>query len=126
LRLHSQLSLKAIETLRFNSGDEDLRATLYEEFGDDLFTRFSAVSAALEKRLADWGSSDDEGEGKGEDDEGGNPKKGLPERQKKKLLDARTWERDGRLVDVATRLRDGWASRSSTITTSSATAWTPR
>jgi type I restriction-modification system DNA methylase subunit len=68
LRLHSQLSLKAIETLRFNSGDEDLRATLYEEFGDDLFTRLRAVSAALEKRLADWGSSDDP---EGEDDEGG-------------------------------------------------------
>ncbi|HRF12946.1 MAG TPA: N-6 DNA methylase, partial [Candidatus Accumulibacter phosphatis] len=101
LRLHSQLSLKAIETLRFNSGDEDLRAALYEEFGDDLFSRFSAVSVALEKRLADWGSSDDP---EGEDDEGGT-KRGLPERQKKKLLDARTWERDGRLVDVATRLR---------------------
>ena len=35
LRLHSQLSLKAIETLRFTSGDEELRAALYEEFGDD-------------------------------------------------------------------------------------------
>ena len=35
LRLHSQFSLKAIETLRFASGDEDLRAALYEEFGDD-------------------------------------------------------------------------------------------
>jgi type I restriction enzyme M protein len=106
LRLHSQLSLKAIETLRFNSGDEDLRATLYEEFGDDLCIRFAAVSAALEKRLADWGSSDDpEGDDpEGEDDEGAT-KRGLPERQKKKLLDARTWERDGRLVDVATRLR---------------------
>jgi type I restriction enzyme M protein len=56
LRLHSQLSLKAIETLRFNSGDEDLRAALYEEFGDDLCIRFAAVSAALEKRLADWGN----------------------------------------------------------------------
>ena len=39
LRLHSQLTLKAIETLRFASGDEDLRAALYEEFGDDLFTK---------------------------------------------------------------------------------------
>ena len=35
LRLHSQLSLKAIETLRFASGDEDIRAALYDEFGDD-------------------------------------------------------------------------------------------
>jgi type I restriction enzyme M protein len=41
LRLHSQLSLKAIETLRFASGDEDLRTVLYEEFGDDLFNHFA-------------------------------------------------------------------------------------
>lgn len=56
LRLHSQFSLKSIDTLRFASGDEELRATLYEEFGDDLFTKFAQVSAALEKRLADWGA----------------------------------------------------------------------
>src|ERR1700736_145998 len=37
LRLHSQLTLKAIENLRLTSGDEDLRARLYEELGDDLF-----------------------------------------------------------------------------------------
>jgi type I restriction enzyme M protein len=100
LRLHSQLSLKAIEALRFTSGDEDLRATLYDEFGEDLFTGFAKVSGALEKRLADWGVEEDEGD----DDEGGT-KKGLPEKKKKKLLDARTWERDGRLVEVATKLR---------------------
>jgi len=101
LRLHSQLSLKAIQTLRFASGDEDLRATLYEEFGDDLFTKFAQVSAALEKRLTDLGSDDDESD----DDEGGSTKKSLPEKKKKKLLDPRTWERDGHLVEVATKLR---------------------
>jgi type I restriction enzyme M protein len=101
LRLHSQLTLEAIETLRFSSGDEDLRATLYEQFGDGIFTAFTTVSAALEKRLADWGSDDDEDE----DDEGSGAKKGLPEKKKKKLLDARTWERDGRLVEAATKLR---------------------
>ncbi len=100
LRLHSQLTVKAIETLRFASGDEDLRATLYEEFGDDLFTNFAKVSAALEKRLADWGSEDE-----GDDEEGGSTKKGMPEKKKKKLLDPKTWERDGRLVEVATKLR---------------------
>ena len=102
LRLHSQLTPNAIKTLRFNSGDEELRATLYEEFGDDLFIKFAAVSAALEKRLAHWGSDDDEGE----DDEGSSTKKELPEKKKRKLLDAKTWERDGRLVEVATKLRD--------------------
>ncbi len=102
LRLHSQLTLKAIETLRFTSGDEDLRATLYEEFGGDLFTRFEKLSDPIEKRLAEWGGDEDEGD----DEEGGGTKKGLPEKKQKKLLDARTWERDGRLVEVATKLRE--------------------
>ncbi len=102
LRLHSRLTLKAIETLRFTSGDEDLRTTLYEEFGEGLFTQLAQVSAKLETRLADWGNDEDEGDG----EEGGSAKKGLPEKKKKKLLDARTWERDGRLVEVATKLRE--------------------
>ena len=102
LRLHSQLTLKAIETLRFASGDEELRAALYEEYGDDLFSNFGRIAAALEQRLADWGSDDDESD----DDEGGATKKGLPEKKRKKLLDAKTWERDGRLVEVAIALRE--------------------
>jgi type I restriction enzyme M protein len=101
LRLHSQLTLKTIETLRFASGDEDIRAALYEEFGDDLCTGSAKVAAAIEKRLADWGNDEDEGD----DEEGGSAKKGLPEKKRKKLLDPKTWERDGRLVEVATRLR---------------------
>lgn len=102
LRLHSRLSLKAIETLRFASGDEDVRAELYEEFGNDLFTNFAKVSAAMEKRLADWGGNGDESD----DEENGDKKKGLPEKKKKKLLDARTWERDGRQVEFAMMLRE--------------------
>ena len=101
LRLHSQLTRKAIETLRFTSGDEDIRAMLYDDFGDDLFTKFAKVSAALEKRLADWGNDEDEGDG----EEGASAKKGLPDKKRKKLLDPKTWERDGRLVEVATKLR---------------------
>ena len=101
LRLHSQLSLKAIETLRFASGDEDIRTALYEEFGDDLFSKFSKISTALEKRLADWGGDDEVAE----DEEEGAAKKGLPEKKKKKLFDAKTWERDGRLVETAMMLR---------------------
>jgi len=101
LRLHSQLWLKTIETLRFASGDEDIRAALHDEFGDDLFTGFARVADALEKRLADWGNDEDEGD----DEEDGGAKKGLPEKKRKKLLDPKTWARDGRLVDVATKLR---------------------
>ena len=60
------MTIKAIETLRFASGDEELRAALYDEFGDDLFADF-AIAAALEKRLADWGNDEDEAD----DEEGG-------------------------------------------------------
>ena len=107
LRLHSQLSLKAIETLRFASGDEDLRAVLYEEFGDELFNNFGASATALDQRLADWGGDDEDAD----DDEIGAPKKGLPEKKRKKLLDPTTWKRDGRLVEVATALRASMGDR---------------
>jgi type I restriction enzyme M protein len=102
LRLHSQFTLKAIETLRFTSGDDDLRAVLYEEFGDVVFTDFARVSPALEQRIADWGSDEVDRD----DEENGGATKGLPEKKKKKLLDVRTWERDGRLVDFATQLHE--------------------
>lgn len=101
LRLHSQLSLKAIETLRYASGDEDLRTAIHEEFGDNVFNNFSAIAAALEKRLSDW-SNDAEAE---EDEEETSAKKGLSEKKKKKLLDAKGWERDARLVETALVLR---------------------
>jgi len=102
LRLHSQLSLKAIQSLRFASGDEDLRTALYEELGEDLFGSFAKISAALEQRLADWGSDDEAND----DEEETRAKKGLPEKKRKKLCDPKTWERDGRLVDVAMKLRE--------------------
>jgi type I restriction enzyme M protein len=102
LRLHSQLTLKAIETLRFASGDEDIRAALYEEFGDDLATGFARIQERLETRLAEWGSESDEGD----ESEEGAAKKGLPEKKKKKLLDPKTWEHDWYLVQIATALRE--------------------
>jgi type I restriction enzyme M protein len=55
----------------------------------------------LEIHLTDWGSEEEESD----DEEGGSTKKGLPDKKKRKLLDAKTWERDGRLVDAATALR---------------------
>src|SRR6266567_4114414 len=101
LRLHSQLSVKAIESLRFASGEEELRSVLYDEFGDKLVKDFASIAAALEKRLAEWGNDDEEEES----EEGATAKKGLPEKKKRKLLDARTWERDAHLVEAATALR---------------------
>lgn len=101
LRLHSRLTVKAIESLRFASGDEDLRTPLYEEFGEALFENFSGVAQAVEKRLADWANGDEEEE----TEEGAAAKRPLPEKKKKKLLDFDTWERDARLLEIATFLR---------------------
>ncbi len=101
LRLHSQLTVKAIESLRFTSGDEDVRTVLYEEFGEELITKFAKHSGKLAARLAEWGSDEEEDQ----DEDGAGPKRGLPEKKRKKLLDPKTWERDGRLVEVATKLR---------------------
>ncbi len=102
LRLHSQLTPKAIESLRFTAGDEDLRAALFDEFGDALFTRFASLAAQVAARLDDWRG--DEADADDEEDSGSAPR-GLPERKKKKLLDAKTWERDRRLVEAAAALR---------------------
>jgi type I restriction enzyme M protein len=105
LRLHSQLSAARITPLRFASGDEDLRAPLYDEFGDALFNDFARLAPALQKRLDEWGA-DLSSEASAEEDEAEDaaPAKGLPEKKKKKLLDPATWARDGRLVAAAERL----------------------
>src|SRR6185503_3816154 len=55
LRLHSQLTLQRIETLRFASGDEDIRALLYDQVGDALFENFTSVHKKLEQLVNDWG-----------------------------------------------------------------------
>ena len=102
LRLHSQLTLKAVEALRFASGDEALRSEFYDQLGEPLFADFASVQTQLEKLVTDWGAGDDEEE---TEDGGTSGKKGLPEKKKKKLLDAKTWERDGKLVETATALR---------------------
>jgi type I restriction enzyme M protein len=98
LRLHSQLTIKAIESLRFASGDEEIRAAMFDDFGEALFKDFAGVRAQVETWLDDYGKIDN-----GEE---GEESKGLPEKKKKKLLDAKTWERDGRLVETAHALRE--------------------
>lgn len=100
LRLHSQFSPKAIASLRFASGDEELRTVLFDEFGQRLADDFSSIAKALEKRLDEWGNDDED-----DSEEGRAAKKGLPEKKKKKLLDAKTWQRDASLVETAQALR---------------------
>ena len=100
LRLHSQLTVKAIEALRFASGDEELRSEFYDRLGEPLFENFASVQVQLEKLVSESGTGDDVKES----ENSATAKKGLPEK-KKKLLDARTWERDGKLVETANALR---------------------
>lgn len=103
LRLHSQLGHARIESLRFASGDADIREALYDEFGEALFDNPTSVRKALEQRLETWGAND--GDEDGDDDDTPAPRR-LPEKKKKKLLNAETWKRDAMLVEAARRLRD--------------------
>jgi type I restriction enzyme M protein len=101
LRLHSQFTHKAVQSLRFASGDEAIRTELYDRFGEPLFEDFASVRLQLETMLKEWGASDDKEDPENEEEEN----KGLPEKKKKKLLNAETWTRDARLVEMASTLR---------------------
>ena len=103
LRLHSQLTPKAIDALRYASGDEAIRAECYDRLGDTLFEKFKSVKRELEKMLDEWGNGDADADA---DEETERASKGLPDKKKKKLLDPKTWERDGKLANAATALRD--------------------
>src|SRR5207302_228866 len=85
LTLHSRLTVKAIETLRFASGDEDVRSEFYEQLGEALFENFESVRTELEKLVSEWGATDEDEDGEA----GGTGKRALPEKKKKKLLDAK-------------------------------------
>jgi type I restriction enzyme M protein len=65
LRLRSQFTRKAIESLRFSSGDEEIRASLYDTFGEALFDDFASVRVRVEAALANWGPAAEEAEPEG-------------------------------------------------------------
>ena len=101
LGLHSQLSRKGIETLRFASGDSEIRSVLYDELSADLFDKPASVASALKERVENWEQSDEE-----ESEEGGTIAKKLPESKRKKLLNAATWKRDAKLLEIGNLLRE--------------------
>ena len=112
LRLKSQLSDERIEPLRFASGDEALRAEIYAAHGEALYTEFTARKSTIEA----WLKGEDENENEKEDDDsedsdsaddGEAPaaRKAVPAKRRKKLLDASSWLRDKRLMEVAQRVQ---------------------
>jgi type I restriction enzyme M protein len=103
LRLRSQLTRSSIDTLRYASGDEDIRAALHDELGDDLFENQASVREALTQLVNNWGTEEAADD---EEDGDGTAKKGLSDKVKKKLLDLATWKRDGGLMEIANHLRE--------------------
>ena len=91
LRLHTELSRKRIESLRFASGEFEIRRELYDKIGEDIFDDFVSARAAVEQTIMEWDSNGDDA---------GPKKRKLTDRVKKKLLNAKTWERDARLVQL--------------------------
>ncbi|TBU92150.1 type I restriction-modification system subunit M [Phytopseudomonas dryadis] len=99
LRLKSQLKTSAIDTLRFASGDEALRTEIYAEHGDKLYTSFAKLKPKIEAWLK--GGSDDDDDTEDGDEDHAPVKKAVPEKRRKRLLDATTWQRDKGLLDLA-------------------------
>jgi type I restriction enzyme M protein len=108
LRLKSQLSDERIESLRFASGDEALRAEIYATHGDALYTEFAKRKPAIEAWLKgedqdEQDSADDDSEDSGDEVDASAARKAVPAKRRKKLLDASTWQRDKALMEVAKR-----------------------
>jgi len=100
LRLHSQFTVKAIESLRYQSGDEDLRRMLYSTFGPRIYTEFAAIRDEMEQML----KGDGEPDADAESDTSDQAAPAVPEKRRKKLLDAESWNRDHALVEAARSL----------------------
>lgn len=100
LRLKSQLKRSAIEMLRFASGDDALRAEIWDKYGDKLYSEFPKLKHEIESWLkGDAGEDEDEPEG--DEGESTPARKAVPEKRRKKLLDATTWQRDKTLIELA-------------------------
>ena len=102
LRLRSQFTKKAVEGLRFRTGDEALRREIYAEFGQDLYEGSHKVWADVEAFLD--GDAAEAEEDTNEDDAASRPT--LTKKQKKKLLDLSTWTSDRHLYRLGRLLHE--------------------
>jgi len=99
LRLHSQFTRKAIETLRYASGDEPTRRELFAKHGQVIYDKFSSVKSEIEEYLKGSADQSEDSEDGGED-----KRPSVPEKRRKKLLDSSTWKRDHRLLETARKM----------------------
>ncbi len=93
LRLRSQFTRSTWQALQFAWGDKGLRSDLYDAIGETLFGDFAKARRSIEAQLAEWAQDEDD-----------RPARKVTDAQRKRLLDARTWQRDGMLVELAPRL----------------------
>lgn len=98
LRLRSQFTRKAVEGLRFATGDEELRQLVFDKFDQALYENFGSIKPQIERFL------EEQFKGNEEEDEEGTSKPKLPEKRLKKLLDESTWTRDASLCETAQTL----------------------
>ena len=99
LRLKSQFTKKAVEGLRFRSGDEALRRAIFAEFGEDVYSLSAKAWTDVEAFLE--GDAEEENDG---DEAASRPT--LTKKQKKKLFDPATWTSDRRLYRLGRLLHE--------------------
>ncbi len=85
LRLKSQFTKKAIESLRYASGDVELRQKIYQQQGAKLYDDFKAAKEAIKGMFEAMEEKP-------------------TETQQKKILDPKTWTRDRDLLQAAKEL----------------------
>ena len=93
LRLRSVFTKKAWQSLRFASGDRDLRSDLYDSVGEVIFEEFSSAKPQVQELLDAWRAGTET-----------EPPRKITDAQKKRLLRAESWKRDAMLVGLAPRL----------------------
>jgi len=98
LRLKSRFSPKAIESLRYASGDEAVRKEVFAKFGQALYEKFSSVKKELDLYLA---GKDEEESSEEESGEEKPKKKTIPDKIRKRIMDPDTWKGDHELLQKA-------------------------
>jgi type I restriction enzyme M protein len=93
LRLHVQFSKKAIESIRYVSGDSELRKKIFSIYGSQIYNKFHIVKSEIEEMLT------------GNEEEEGKSNK-IPEKVLKKILDFTTWEKDKKLLDMTREIAE--------------------